>query len=246
MAGTSPTTRTCGFTNTAAGDKQVAGDPVLGALADNGGPGPTRLPGAASPLIDAIPVASCQADGASGITTDERGHRTPTTRWLRHRCGRGAADTAAHTGAGCRHPTQVHRVAHRFLPPPGWSSPPTTYAVDGLAPPAMVGDATILSPQYAARLPPFAIAATRDERVIGALTFAPAAPSCWSGEAPQCRAPTSSAARIRFSRPSQRGLWPRARMGPLAHRAIVKARRARWKDCSSRSQARGRRRGLPR
>lgn len=30
-----------------------------------------------SALIDAIPVASCQADGAAGITTDERGVARP-------------------------------------------------------------------------------------------------------------------------------------------------------------------------
>jgi hypothetical protein len=62
---------TCGFT--ASTDHQDAGDPNLGAVADNGGPGLTRLPLTGSPLIDAIPVASCQADGAAGITTDERG-----------------------------------------------------------------------------------------------------------------------------------------------------------------------------
>jgi hypothetical protein len=68
---------TCGFTNTTSGDRQTAGDPLLAALADNGGPGPTRLPAATSPLVDAIPLASCQADGASGITTDERGLPRP-------------------------------------------------------------------------------------------------------------------------------------------------------------------------
>jgi hypothetical protein len=67
----------CGFTNTAQGDHQNAGDPVLGALADNGGPTRTRLPQAGSPLINAIPTASCQADGASGITTDQRGVTRP-------------------------------------------------------------------------------------------------------------------------------------------------------------------------
>ncbi len=61
----------------AASDKQNAGDPGLGALANNGGPTQTRLPQAGSPLIDAIPTASCQADGASGITTDQRGVTRP-------------------------------------------------------------------------------------------------------------------------------------------------------------------------
>lgn len=67
----------CGFTNVAAGDRQAAGDPMLAAPADNGGPGPTRLPLPGSPLVDAIPVAACQADGAPGITTDERGVSRP-------------------------------------------------------------------------------------------------------------------------------------------------------------------------
>jgi hypothetical protein len=65
----------CGFT--AATDKQSAGDPKLGPLANNGGATQTRLPQPGSPLIDAIPVASCQADGASGITTDQRGVSRP-------------------------------------------------------------------------------------------------------------------------------------------------------------------------
>jgi hypothetical protein len=65
----------CGFT--AATDKQNAGDPGLGPLANNGGPTQTRLPQTGSPLIDAIPIGSCQADRASGITTDQRGVSRP-------------------------------------------------------------------------------------------------------------------------------------------------------------------------
>jgi hypothetical protein len=67
----------CGFTNTAQGDRENAGDPGLGTLSDNGGPTQTRLPQSGSPLIDAIPTQSCQADGASGITTDQRGISRP-------------------------------------------------------------------------------------------------------------------------------------------------------------------------
>jgi len=51
--------------------------PKLGALTNNGGPTQTRLPQVGSPLIDAIPLASCQADGASGISTDQRGVSRP-------------------------------------------------------------------------------------------------------------------------------------------------------------------------
>jgi pectate lyase-like protein len=65
----------CGLTGS--GDTQNGGDPGLGALADNGGATQTRLPLSGSPLIDAIPVGSCQADGATGITTDQRGLPRP-------------------------------------------------------------------------------------------------------------------------------------------------------------------------
>ena len=65
----------CGLT--APSDTQNGGDPKLGAVADNRGPTQTRLPQSGSPLIDAIPSASCQADGASGITADQRGLPRP-------------------------------------------------------------------------------------------------------------------------------------------------------------------------
>jgi hypothetical protein len=66
----------CGF-GSGTGDVGDGPDPQLGALGDNGGPGPTMEPAFGSPLLDAIPVASCQADGAMGITTDERGVLRP-------------------------------------------------------------------------------------------------------------------------------------------------------------------------
>jgi hypothetical protein len=65
-------------TFTATGDQQGSSfDPLLAALANNGGSTLTRLPQTGSPLIDAIPLASCQADGAAGITTDQRGLARP-------------------------------------------------------------------------------------------------------------------------------------------------------------------------
>lgn len=64
-------------TLTSPGDQQPGGDPKLAAIADAGGPTPTRVPDPGSPLIDAIPIASCQADGAAGITTDQRGFARP-------------------------------------------------------------------------------------------------------------------------------------------------------------------------
>jgi Right handed beta helix region len=66
---------TCKFTDPT--DRQDAGDPQLGPLAANGGPTATLLPQPGSPLIDAIPTASCQADGAAGITSDQRGVTRP-------------------------------------------------------------------------------------------------------------------------------------------------------------------------
>jgi len=66
----------CGF-GSGDGDVTDGPDPQLGALGDNGGPTQTMEPAPGSPLLDAIPVASCQADGAAGITTDQRGVTRP-------------------------------------------------------------------------------------------------------------------------------------------------------------------------
>lgn len=64
----------CGFP---AADTHAGADPLLGALAANGGPTLTQLPQPGSPLVDAIPASSCQADGAAGITQDQRGVTRP-------------------------------------------------------------------------------------------------------------------------------------------------------------------------
>lgn len=48
-----------------------AGNPLLGALADNGGPTQTRLPGGGSPAVDRIPSAQCP------IRVDQRGGGRP-------------------------------------------------------------------------------------------------------------------------------------------------------------------------
>ena len=66
----------CGLTGP--GDvQQVGADPQLGALADNGGPGPTMLPAVSSPLVDAVPAAACAA--GQGITVDERSLPRPSS-----------------------------------------------------------------------------------------------------------------------------------------------------------------------
>ena len=61
----------CGLT--APTDVNDGGSPELGPLAANGGPTLTLLPQPGSPLLGAIPTDSCQADGAVGIVTDQRG-----------------------------------------------------------------------------------------------------------------------------------------------------------------------------
>jgi hypothetical protein len=69
----------CGLTGT--GDSQATtNNPLLGALTNNGGPTQTMLPqDGPSQLIDGVPAAFCQADGASGITTDQRALPRPDT-----------------------------------------------------------------------------------------------------------------------------------------------------------------------
>jgi predicted outer membrane repeat protein len=56
----------------------ASNDPMLGGLSANGGPTNTMVPNPGSPLIDGVPAASC-ADGAAGITTDQRGFARPDT-----------------------------------------------------------------------------------------------------------------------------------------------------------------------
>ncbi|HEV2993912.1 MAG TPA: right-handed parallel beta-helix repeat-containing protein [Acidimicrobiia bacterium] len=79
----------CGF-RTAAGDLAPGTAPNLGALAPNGGPTMTQLPGAGSPLIDAVHAGACQTDGATGITADQRGLPRPDT--LSPGCDTGAVE----------------------------------------------------------------------------------------------------------------------------------------------------------
>jgi hypothetical protein len=67
----------CGFTNVANGDRDDVTAPELGALAANGGPTRTLLPVDSSPLVDAIPNASCGMGLATGISTDQRGFPRP-------------------------------------------------------------------------------------------------------------------------------------------------------------------------
>jgi hypothetical protein len=65
----------CRFTDPT--DRENAGDPQLGPLTDNGGVTRTLLPKPGSPLIDGIPLGSCQANGAFAIIADQRGVTRP-------------------------------------------------------------------------------------------------------------------------------------------------------------------------
>ena len=67
----------CGFTNATQKDRETAGDPALGALANNGGKSETRKPSDTSPLKDAIPPDLCQIDAAAGVTADQVGTARP-------------------------------------------------------------------------------------------------------------------------------------------------------------------------
>src|SRR6185369_17689658 len=60
---------TCGFNQST--DRNNAGDPRLGSLRSNGGPTPTMLPAASSPLVNKIPKFQCSK------TNDQRGVTRP-------------------------------------------------------------------------------------------------------------------------------------------------------------------------
>jgi predicted outer membrane repeat protein len=97
----------CGF-GAGPGDRSDAGSPMLGALADNGGDTATLLPQTGSGLVDAVPNAACTADGASGITTDQRGSARPSP-----------------TGGAC----DIGAVEVAVVPPPPAPAAPAPLAV---------------------------------------------------------------------------------------------------------------------
>ncbi|MDX6285080.1 MAG: hypothetical protein QOG53_565 [Frankiales bacterium] len=68
---------TCGFADAAKHDRQDAGNPGLGALANNGGSTKTRKPTSSSPLKNYIPPGSCKNDGASAVSGDQIGTKRP-------------------------------------------------------------------------------------------------------------------------------------------------------------------------
>ncbi|MBI3210648.1 MAG: hypothetical protein HYZ37_17315 [Candidatus Solibacter usitatus] len=67
-------------TCTLAGTGDLNGiNPMLGSLANNGGPTQTHLPLSGSPVMNVIPVASCTDVSGVPITTDQRGVARPQT-----------------------------------------------------------------------------------------------------------------------------------------------------------------------
>jgi hypothetical protein len=117
----------CGFTeptdNVADGN-----DPMLGALASNGGPTQTMLPLAGSPLIDAIqPISECRVD------VDQRGVSRPQIKG----CDTGAVEVL---GASLQVEKVVTGTAGNPVPAAGYSFAVT--CTDGSAATLTVADAT--------------------------------------------------------------------------------------------------------
>jgi hypothetical protein len=118
---------TCEFTDPT--DNVADGnDPMLGALADNGGPTQTMLPQPGSPLIDAIqPVSECQVD------VDQRGVSRPQIKG----CDTGAVEVL---GASLRVDKAVTGTFGNPVPATGYSF--SVSCTDGTAASLTVADAT--------------------------------------------------------------------------------------------------------
>lgn len=103
-----PGDTSCGFSSA---NDDIAANPQLGPLTANGGPTPTRLPGASSPAINAIPTGTAGlCDGT--IATDQRG----TARPQGAACDIGAveAEVSAPTVAGPTNPVFTVGTAGSF------------------------------------------------------------------------------------------------------------------------------------
>ena len=70
-------------------------NPMLGPLANNGGPTPTHLPLSGSPAIDAIPVGACTDVSGNPVASDQRGVSRPQGAG----CDVGSVDTSSDTTA---------------------------------------------------------------------------------------------------------------------------------------------------
>jgi hypothetical protein len=131
-------TSTCALT--AGQHDKLGANPLLGALANNGGGEPTHALLSGSPAIDAIPVAACTDQSATRVTVDQRGVARPTG----DACDIGAYESNS-TVAGSP-PTNIVPPAITGTPHPGdrlscstgtWTNSPTGFvygwARDGAA-----------------------------------------------------------------------------------------------------------------
>ncbi|HEY2975882.1 MAG TPA: choice-of-anchor Q domain-containing protein [Pyrinomonadaceae bacterium] len=91
----------CGLTG--AGDMQNT-DPLLGPLANNGGPTPTDIPLGCSPAINAVPIADSTDTNGVPITTDQRGVSRPQGT---------ASDIGAVEAANLTHGTKLFAVSRQ-------------------------------------------------------------------------------------------------------------------------------------
>jgi CSLREA domain-containing protein len=119
---------TCRLAGT--GDQQGA-DPLLGPLADNGGPTPTRLPATGSPAIDRGAPSGCPA-------TDQRG----TTRPQGSACDIGAVEVVPLPPLPPAPPAARPTVTPPVITPPGGGGPVTGA---GTLPPPVEGRSGNLS-----------------------------------------------------------------------------------------------------
>jgi hypothetical protein len=95
-------TTSCKF-NAATDRISSTNNPMLGALANNGGPTQTQLPQSGSPLIDAIPDPGGGCPAAPTITTDQRG----VTRPQGPGCDIGAVEVQVATPASAAAPVLI-------------------------------------------------------------------------------------------------------------------------------------------
>ena len=66
-----------GCTFTAQSTDITGQDPLLGPLANNGGPTQTHLPKAGSPVLDQVPTTDCTTLDGTALSTDQRGVSRP-------------------------------------------------------------------------------------------------------------------------------------------------------------------------
>lgn len=113
----------------------VDGDPVLGALADNGGPTQTMLPGAGSPLIQAIPgdVEGCGGNDQRGVSRPQDGA-----------CEIGSVELAAEPPAS----TTTTTAAVTTSTTAGETTSTTAAATTSTTVPAAAAQAVTATPRY--------------------------------------------------------------------------------------------------